>query len=134
GRAVSKAGVAKGHARRGHFLVPNGPGFRPLSAPRQLLTSRLRKPKPSRRRPGNCVSQTKAASGSRIQRPGEWRTLMRTPGWAGAALIVVALAVTACGTGSGRSAGGAYGYGDQTTQAATPGAPATSSSVMTAAL
>ena len=59
---------------------------------------------------------------------------MRTPGWAGAALIVVALAVTACGTGSGRSAGGAYGYGDQTTQAATPGAPATSSSVMTAAL
>src|SRR5207244_12780439 len=30
------------------FVVPNGPGFRPLSAPRQLLTSRLRKPKPSR--------------------------------------------------------------------------------------
>ena len=34
---------------------------------------------------------------------------MRNPGWAGAALIAVALAVTACGTGS---AGGAYGgYG-----------------------
>ncbi len=31
---------------------------------------------------------------------------MRNPGWAGAALIAVALAVTACGTGS---AGGAYG-------------------------
>ena len=64
---------------------------------------------------------------------------MRNPGWAGAALIAVALAVTACGTGSGRSAGGAYGYGNQTTQATqatqavTPGAPA-SSSVMTAAL
>ena len=59
---------------------------------------------------------------------------MRNPGWAGAVLIAVALAVTACGTGSGRSAGGAYGYGNQTTQAATPGAPVTSSSVMTAAL
>src|SRR5512142_17207 len=34
---------------------------------------------------------------------------MRNPGWAGAALIAVSLAVTACGTGS---AGGAYGsYG-----------------------
>jgi predicted lipoprotein with Yx(FWY)xxD motif len=61
---------------------------------------------------------------------------MRNPGWAGGTLIAVALAVTACGTGSGSSAGGAYGYGNQTTQAtqaATPGAPA-SSSVMTAAL
>jgi len=62
---------------------------------------------------------------------------MRNPGWAGAALIAVALAVTACGTGSGGSAGGAYGYGTQTTQAtqaATPAAPASPSSVMTAAL
>jgi len=62
---------------------------------------------------------------------------MRNPGWAGAALIAVALAVTACGTGSGSSAGGAYGYGNQTTQAtqaATPGTPASPSSVMTAAL
>jgi predicted lipoprotein with Yx(FWY)xxD motif len=61
---------------------------------------------------------------------------MRNPGWAGAALIAVALAVTACGTGSGGSAGGAYGYGTQTTQAATPAAPASTSggSVMTAAL
>ena len=33
---------------------------------------------------------------------------MRNAGWAGAALIAVALAVTACGTGS---AGGAYGGG-----------------------
>ena len=62
---------------------------------------------------------------------------MRNPGWAGAALIAVALAVTACGTGSGGSAGGAYGYGNQTTQttmATTPGAPASPSSVATAAL
>ena len=35
-------------------------------------------------------------------------------------------------TGSGSSAGGAYGYGNQTTQ--TPAAPASPSSVMTAAL
>jgi predicted lipoprotein with Yx(FWY)xxD motif len=59
---------------------------------------------------------------------------MRNPAWAGAALITVALAVTACGTGSGASAGGAYGYGNQATQAATPAAPASPSSVMTAAL
>ena len=61
---------------------------------------------------------------------------MRNPAWAGAALIAVALAVTACGTGAGSSAGGAYGYGNQTTQAATPAAPASpsSGSVMTAAL
>jgi predicted lipoprotein with Yx(FWY)xxD motif len=60
---------------------------------------------------------------------------MRYPGWAGAALIAVALAVTACGTGSGGSAGGAYGYGTQTTQATqAPAAPASPSSVMTAAL
>ena len=62
---------------------------------------------------------------------------MRNPGWAGAALIAVALAVTACGTGSGGSAGGAYGYGNQTTQATqAPRHPArlSSSSVMTAAL
>jgi len=40
------------------------------------------------------------------------------PGWSGAALTAVALAVTACGTGSGQfAAGGAYGYGNQTTQA-----------------
>jgi len=55
---------------------------------------------------------------------------MRNPGWAGATLIAVALAVTACGTGSGNSAGGAYGYGNQATQA-TPGYP---SSASTAAL
>jgi predicted lipoprotein with Yx(FWY)xxD motif len=63
---------------------------------------------------------------------------MRYPGWAGAALIAVALAVTACGTGSGGSAGGAYGYGTQTTQTTqatqAPAAPASPSSVMTAAL
>jgi len=53
---------------------------------------------------------------------------MRNPGWAGAALIAVALAVTACGTSS---AGGAYGYGNQTTQATQAATP---SSVMTAAL
>jgi predicted lipoprotein with Yx(FWY)xxD motif len=57
---------------------------------------------------------------------------MRNPGWAGAALIAVALAVTACGTSSAGSAGGAYG--NQTTQTATPAAPASPSSVMTAAL
>jgi len=57
---------------------------------------------------------------------------MRNPGWAGAALIAVALAVTACGTGSDSLAGGAYGYGSQTTQATQ--APASPSSVMTAAL
>ena len=61
---------------------------------------------------------------------------MRNPGWAGATLIAVALAVTACGTGSGNSAGGAYGYGTQATQPtqatqATPGYP---SSASTAAL
>jgi len=55
---------------------------------------------------------------------------MRNPGWAGAALIAVALAVTACGTGSGSSAGGAYGYGNQATQAA----PTSPSSVSTVAL
>src|SRR5689334_20889940 len=50
---------------------------------------------------------------------------MRNPGWAGtaagAALIAVALAVTACGAGSVSSAGGAYGYGTQTTQATRAG-------------
>ena len=63
---------------------------------------------------------------------------MRNPGWAGAALIAVALAVTACGTGSGGSAGGAYGYGNQSTQTTqatqAPAAPVSPSSVMTAAL
>ena len=63
---------------------------------------------------------------------------MRNPAWAGpaagTALIAVALAVTACGTGSGSSAGGAYG--NQATQAtqATQAAPTSSSSVSTAAL
>ena len=56
---------------------------------------------------------------------------MCNPGWAGAALIAVALAVTACGAGS---AGGAYGYGTQTTQATSPAAPASPSSVSTTAL
>jgi len=55
---------------------------------------------------------------------------MRNRGWAGATLIAVALAITACGTGS---AGGAYGYGNQATQAA-PATPASPSSVLTAAL
>jgi len=60
---------------------------------------------------------------------------MRNRGWAGGALIAVALAVTACGTGSDGSAGGAYGYGNQTTQATqAPAAPVSPSSVMTAAL
>ena len=60
---------------------------------------------------------------------------MRNPGWAGtaagAALIAVALAVTACGAGSGSSVGGAYGT--PTTQA-TQAAPSSPSSVSTAAL
>jgi predicted lipoprotein with Yx(FWY)xxD motif len=60
---------------------------------------------------------------------------MRNPGWtgpaAGAALIAVALAVTACGAGSSSSAGGAYGNG--TTQA-TQAAPSSPSSVSTVAL
>ena len=44
---------------------------------------------------------------------------MRNPGWAGAALIAVALAVTACGAGS---AGGAYGgYGTPVGGSATSG-------------
>ena len=61
---------------------------------------------------------------------------MRNPGWAGATLIAVALAVTACGTGSGTSAGGAYGYGNQATQATqtTQAAPASPSSASTVAL
>jgi predicted lipoprotein with Yx(FWY)xxD motif len=62
---------------------------------------------------------------------------MRNPGWAGpaagVALVAMALAVTACGKGSGSSAGGAYGYGTQTTQA-TQAAPASPSSVSTVAL
>ena len=57
---------------------------------------------------------------------------MRNPGWAGAALIGVALAVTACGAGS---PGGAYGtQTNQTTQATSPAAPASPSSVSTTAL
>ena len=47
----------------------------------------------------------------------------------------MALAVTACGTGSGSSAGGAYGYGNQTTQATqATGRAGSPSSVSTAAL
>ena len=47
---------------------------------------------------------------------------MRNPGWAGAALIAVALAVTACGT---NSAGGAYGtYNTPATGATTAGGQA----------
>jgi predicted lipoprotein with Yx(FWY)xxD motif len=60
---------------------------------------------------------------------------MRNPAWAGpaarAALVAVTLAVTACGTGSDNSAGGAYGY--STTQA-TQATPASPSSASTAAL
>src|SRR2546423_1213428 len=56
---------------------------------------------------------------------------MRNPGWAGAALIGVALAVTACGAGS---PGGAYGYGNQATPATSPAARASPSSVSTTAL
>ncbi len=65
---------------------------------------------------------------------------MRNPGWAGtaagAALIAGALVVSACGAGSGSSAGGAYGYGTLTTQTtqATQAAPSSSSSVSTVAL
>ena len=54
---------------------------------------------------------------------------MRNSGWAGAALIAVALAVTACGNGS---AGGAYGTpaggsttGTTGTSQATPASPST---------
>ena len=54
---------------------------------------------------------------------------MRNPGWAGAALIAVTLAVAACGNGPGE-AGSAYG--NQSTTAA-PGTPA-SSPVQTAVL
>ena len=48
---------------------------------------------------------------------------MRNPGWAGAALIAVALAVTACGTGSAGSAYGGYGtpVGGSTTGGSTTG-------------
>ena len=63
---------------------------------------------------------------------------MRNPGWAGtaagAALITVALAVTACGTGSVSSAGGAYGSQTTQTTQATQAAPASPSSVSTVAL
>ena len=47
--------------------------------------------------------------------------MMRNPGWAAAALVATALAVTACGTSPGSSgAGGAYGVptGNSTTQGA----------------
>ncbi len=64
---------------------------------------------------------------------------MRNPGWAAATLVAVALAVTACGTGSYTtgSSGGAYStgssgggaYGNQATATATAGA-----SVQTTAL
>ena len=47
---------------------------------------------------------------------------MRNPGWAAVALIAVALAVTACGTGPGK-AGSAYGNQSIT---AAPGTPASS--------
>ena len=57
---------------------------------------------------------------------------MRNPGWAGAALIGVALAVTACGAAS---PGGAYGtQTNQTTQATSPAAPASPSSISATAL
>ena len=52
---------------------------------------------------------------------------MRNPGWAGAALIAVALAVTACGTGSAGDAYGGYGTPDQpgsTTSGTTSGSQA----------
>ena len=52
---------------------------------------------------------------------------MRNPGWAGAALIAVALAVTACGAGS--SAGGAYGYGATQATQATSASPSSASAV-----
>lgn len=51
---------------------------------------------------------------------------MRNPGWAGAALIVVALAVTACGTSA---AGGAYGgYGTPAGGSTTSGSQASPAS------
>jgi predicted lipoprotein with Yx(FWY)xxD motif len=64
---------------------------------------------------------------------------MRNPGWAGAALIAVALAVTACGTGSAGGAYGSYGTpaGGGTTGGATGGGqamPASPSSGSAAAL
>jgi len=63
---------------------------------------------------------------------------MRNPGWAGAALIAVALAVTACGTGSAGSAGGAYGgYGTPAGGSTTGGSqsmPASPSSGLATAL
>jgi len=48
---------------------------------------------------------------------------MRNPGWAGAALIAVALAVTACGTSSAGGAYGGYGTpaGGSTTSGSTTG-------------
>ena len=53
---------------------------------------------------------------------------MRNPGWAGAALIAVALAVTACGTGS---AGGAYGgYGTPVGGSTTGGSTTSGSQAM----
>jgi predicted lipoprotein with Yx(FWY)xxD motif len=60
---------------------------------------------------------------------------MRNPGWAGAALIAVALTVTACGTGSaGGAYGGGYGTpaGGSTTSGSQAMAPSPSSGSITA--
>jgi predicted lipoprotein with Yx(FWY)xxD motif len=56
---------------------------------------------------------------------------MRNPGWAGAALIAVALAVTACGAGSAGGAYGGYGTpvgGSTTTSGSTTSGSTTSGS------
>ncbi len=116
---------------------PRHPSPRPDPGRGEVLTSRLRDPRHADRMPGICVSQTKSASGSRIRRPGEWRTMTRNLGRA-ATLIAVALAVTACGTGSystGSPGGGAYGSpiggGNQATPTSTSGASVQTGSLKT---
>ena len=59
--------------------------------------------------------------------------MMRNPGWAAAALVATALAITACGASPGSSgAGGAYGV--STGNSTTPGAAAAQTAAQTAAL
>jgi predicted lipoprotein with Yx(FWY)xxD motif len=59
--------------------------------------------------------------------------MMRNPGWVAAALVVTALAVTACGASPGSSgAGGAYAV--PTGNSTTPGAAAAQTAAQTAAL
>lgn len=61
--------------------------------------------------------------------------MMRNPGWAAAALVATALAVTACGASSSSGSPGAGGaYGVPTGSSTTPGAAAAQTAGQTAAL